>query len=75
MADPRKLKRMGVFYAHAANESPIKIEHERKALSDFLTKRFHEKIGAHMSPNVTVTSEGQSTSIPSRATGRDGSSP
>ena len=56
MADPRKLKRMGVFYAHAANESPIKIEHERKALSDFLTKRFHEKIGAHMSPNVTVTS-------------------
>jgi len=56
MPDPRKLKRMGVFYAHAANESPVKIERERKELSEFLTKRSHEKLGAYMSPNIVVTS-------------------
>lgn len=56
MADPRKVKHLGVFYAHAANETPIKIEHDRKALLDFLTKRFHEKVGAYMSPSISVTS-------------------
>jgi hypothetical protein len=56
MADPRKRKHLGVFYAHSAGDSPPNIEKARKALEDLIRNRFHEKLGASMSPNVYVIS-------------------
>ena len=56
MADPRKRKHLGVFYAHPSGDSPPKIEKDRLNLEALLLKRFHEKVGAAMSPSVYVIS-------------------
>ena len=56
MPDPRKVRHLGVFYAHPSNDPALTIQKERKELCELLTKRFHEKVGAYMSPNISVTS-------------------
>tara|TARA_R100000008_G_C3586865_1_gene173152 strand:- start:512 stop:964 length:453 start_codon:yes stop_codon:yes gene_type:complete len=56
MADPRKIKHLRVFYAHPSGHTLNKIEKDRSELQELLTKRFHKKIGAYMSPNIRVIS-------------------
>lgn len=56
MADPRRKKHLGVFYAHPSGDSPPNIEKSRKNLEEIIRNRFHEKVGASMSPSVYVVS-------------------
>jgi len=56
MADGRRVKSLGVFYAHPAADSPREIEADRKDLEEYLREQFHKKLGAHASPAIGVTS-------------------
>jgi hypothetical protein len=56
MADPKKLKRLGVFYAHPSNDPAAKIRKERRELCEFLERRSHGKMGPDIALIISVTS-------------------
>ena len=56
MPGARKVRRLGVFYAHPSNDPAAKIQKERRELCEFLERRSHGKVGPGGGLAISVTS-------------------